>query len=245
MTDRRWTFAFGRGLWPPLALLLAVGGPAGAADLSPQAAALIAPVHEAFAAARKELADLPPPPDDSERVLRIGRMDMAGRRVLVRTRFETLPESERLAAQSVADAEIAAADLEDQAQLKRLIPPEGWFSISRYGQAAATAAFDIVQHALDDADLQISVLDHMAPMVATGEADPQLYAMLYDRVAQVHRHRPQRYGTQVQCIGGVWMPINLEDPAKLDERRKTMRFEETEAQYLAHFKDWTCLQTHP
>ena len=66
-----------------LALFGAQPDAASAAPLSPQARALVAPVQAAIDAERAAQAALPPPADDRERLIRMGRLDQAGRQVLL------------------------------------------------------------------------------------------------------------------------------------------------------------------
>ncbi|MFX8895313.1 DUF6624 domain-containing protein, partial [Acinetobacter baumannii] len=56
-------------------------------------------------------------------------------------------------------------------------------------------------------------------LAVSRNSNPANFAFLWDRVA-LAQGRPQRYGTQMRCVGKVWSPITpLEEPAKLDERR--------------------------
>jgi hypothetical protein len=208
--------------------------------LSPQAAALIAPVHAAFAKVAAEQRKLPPPSSDREKLERMFDLDQAGRAVLVTIDFAKLPQDEQQPAQMAAWQEINAHDLADQAALKAMIPKAGWFLKSVYGAKAASAAFLIVQHAVNDPDLMRTTLRRMAPLVAKGEADAGDYGLMFDRVALEFDHKPQRYGSQVECKDGKWQPYNLEDPAHVDERRKALGFEQTEAEYLKNFDSDPC-----
>ena len=80
----------------------------------------------------------------------------------------------------------------------------------------------------------------LEPMVAKGEADGPDYALMFDRVSLEFDHKPQRYGSQINCKDGHPQPMDLEDPARVDERRKAMGFKQTEAEYLALFSDMKC-----
>lgn len=55
-----------------------------------------------------------------------------------------------------------------------------------------------------------------------GECSAPNYALLYDRV-QIRHGRPQRYGSQVEKVDGVWKPLHLEDPEHLDALRARMQ----------------------
>jgi hypothetical protein len=209
-------------------------------SLSPQAQALIAPIHEAYAKVEAEQAKRRQPANDSERLERMFDLDQAGRAVFVHIDFSTLPVDERLPAQGAAWAEINAHDKSDQKALKAMMPATGWFTQPAYSGKAVDAAFLIVQHAGRDEALMRDVLKRMEPLVKTGQVRGESYALLYDRVSLNFDHKPQRYGSQVECKAGHWQPQNLEDPDHVDERRKAMGMMWTEAEYLKSFADYPC-----
>jgi hypothetical protein len=97
-----------------------------------------------------------------------------------------------------------------------MLPPEGWFTISKYGKAGSTAAFLIVQHSdVSQWSRFVPVLEKLA---AQGEVRGGDYGLMYDRLA-LNEGRPQRYGSQMTCKAGKYVPDRLEDPDRLDERR--------------------------
>jgi len=101
----------------------------------------------------------------------------------------------------------------------------GWFKISVWGKEIDGDAWLLVQHMDGDVVFQKQVLEMLEPLYRTGETDPSNYAHLYDRVAWNER-RPQRYGTQGRCAAKLrWEPKPLEEPARVDERRKTVGLE--------------------
>ena len=109
------------------------------------------------------------------------------------------------------------------AALKAMLPPEGWFLKSRYGQDAGQAAFDIVYHAANDKELQRSVLAAIGPLVDQGEIRAQAYGMLYDRVA-TEDGLPQRYGSAFVCKERKPVLSPLEDAEHVNVWRNTMGF---------------------
>ena len=219
-----------------VALMLATSPPA----LSPDAEALIAPVGEAIAQVRARHAASPPPANDTERLVRMGELDQAGRYVIMALDFSRVPEAERTAALDKAAAWIEAVDAENQAALLAMVPPEGWFLRSRYGKGA-DAAFHIVQHA--DEALWRRFLPVLEPLVATGEVDGQKFGMMYDRLA-VSEGRLQRYGSQFRCDNGKWRPYPMEDPDRVEERRAAIRFGWTYAEAKAQMQSGPyCPQT--
>ncbi len=213
---------------------------AAAALLSMLADEMVASVRSAYAQVAAAQSMLPPPASDRERLERLLDEDQAGRLALGRINLNALPADERNAAMGAAFAVITPHDLAAQAVLKPMIPSTGWFETGTWGEKAARAAFLIAQHATNDPDLMRLTLSRITPLVAAGEADPQEYALMSDRVALTFDHKPQRFGTQVGCSSGVWAPLNLEDPDQVDARRKALGLKTTEAQYLTLFAKQTC-----
>lgn len=216
------------GIW--LAALL---GASDAPPLSPRAAELVAPVRQAIEAERRVQAALPSPANDSERLERMGRLDQIGRRVLTQIDLSVLPPEELKVARKAMWAPVEEADAENEKALLAMVPPEGWFLKSRYGDKAARAAFHIVQHS--NLELWRRFVPVLEPLVAKGEVDGQSYGLMYDRLA-LNEGRPQRYGSQVVCKAGKWGPDKLEDPDRVDERRKAMGFTQSIAEYVAYFQ---------
>lgn len=214
------------------AALLSQQAPAG---LSAEARALVAPVAEAIAAEKARQAALPPPTTDRERLERMGALDQVGRRAFTVLDFSALPADERQTAETLAWADINALDKALLDELLTMVPAEGWFKKSVYGERAAGAAFLIIQHSdLENWRRFVPVLE---PLVAQGEVEGQSYGLMYDRLA-INEGRPQRYGTQMKCKDGRWVVDNLEDPGRVDERRKAMNFPGTMAEYEAHFRTY-------
>lgn len=213
---------------------------AGGAPLSSRAAAAIVPVHAAYAKVAAEQAKQAPPASDRDRLERLLDEDQAGRAALAKIDLTSLLDADRKAASKAIWHEILTHDLADQRLLKTMMPARGWFVRSRYGEKAATAAFLIVQHAVNDPALMRDALARMKPLVAGGEVRGPDYALLHDRISLEFDHKPQLYGSQVACSGGKWVPSDLADPAHLDARRKAMGFDKSEAEYLDYFKDQPC-----
>lgn len=63
--------------------------------------------------------------------------------------------------------------------------------------------------------------------------------MMYDRNENAHK-RPQKFGTQMTCKAGVWVPDDLVDPAHVDDFRKAYGFTQTLQDYQAMFRDQVC-----
>ena len=211
-----------------LAILLAAAVGACPADLSPGACDAIRPVLEAIAAERATQAALPK--DEREKLERMGRLDQAGRRALGQVDFSRAPAAERGAARKAMGDALDAIDHANQAELLKMVPAEGWFSFSRYGRPAASAAFHIVQHSnVEQWRRFVPVIEQF---VTKGEAEGQSYALMFDRLAIVEG-RPQRYGSQFNCSDGKMQPYPLEDPVRIDELRRSMGLTQPFAEYKA------------
>jgi len=202
-----------------LAAAVAVATPASPpVELSPQTRSLIAPVHQAIVEAQAELARLPPAKDDTEKLMRMQVLDQAPRKV-IQVDYSKIPASERAAARAAIWAEIKPIDEANLEALLAMLPPEGWFPISRYGKEGSAAAFLIVQHSdISQWSRFVPVLQRLA---AAGEVRGGDYALMYDRLA-LHQGRAQRYGSQMTCKAGKYVPDYLEEPDRIDERRATL-----------------------
>ena len=210
----------------------------------PSVAERIASVQAAYDMELERQAALPAPADVRERLVRMGALDQVGRRVAVAIDFSDLPPDQRDAAQDALWAPVTAMDERLADELLTLVPPDGWFRESIYGEEAAGAAFLIVQHS--NVDLWRRFVPVLEPLVATGEVDGQRYGLMYDRLA-INEDRPQRYGTQMTCKAGRWVIDydNLEDPQNADARRQAMGFMQTLAEYETNFARYPACTPKP
>lgn len=211
-----------------LAVVLGLQAPA---LIDPEARALIAPVTDAIRAEQARQAALPPLADDRERLERMGRLDQAGRMRIGEVDVSALPPEQRAAAFAAISAEIDPIDRANQQALLAMIPPEGWFPRSRYGDEAAKAAFHIVQHG--DEALWRRFLPVLEPLVASGEVEGEAYAKMFDRLA-ISEGRPQRYGTQFSCESNRWTLAPLEDEARVEAWRAGMGIATPLSIYVEH-----------
>ena len=123
-----------------------------------------------------------------------------------------------------------AVDAAAAAWLQTTLATVAWFDLKTYGKDADQAAWLIAEHADMAPDVQLLALDRMGQQVADHQANAGNFAYLWDRVA-LNSGRPQRYGTQMRCVGQAWAPVSpIEEPAKLDERRRWVGLA-PEAQY--------------
>lgn len=204
-----------------------------AVPLSEDALARVSPALAAISAEEARQAALPPPAGDKEKLVRMGRLDQVGRAAASSIDLTGLPDDQRDAANHALWGTINEIDLRNQAELMTMIPAEGWFLRSVYGEEAAQAAFLIVQHG--NVEMWRRFVPVLEPLVASGEAPGGAYALMYDRLA-MNEDRPQRYGSQMRCEDHRWVPYRLEDPARVDEWRAAMGMS-TFAENIARFAD--------
>ena len=231
----------------PVPILLALfikGVDASAQFTSPTGSSRVLAAAQTVAAAygkvEAEQAKLPPPRSDREKLVRLQARDQAGRDVLATLDLSGLTKEGRKTALAAMSEQIFRQDLRDQAELQALIPKSGWFPISVYGRDGALAAWLVVQHATNNPGLMRRTIASLDRMRHTGEAQPTAYAIMYDRVALMFDHKPQRYGTQLGCQSGHLLPENVENPVYLDSRRKAAGFKQTEASYVREMDDGYC-----
>ena len=199
-----------------LATVLLAGASAASAQPAAPAAQgeLVARAHEAIQVVRRNDAPI-------RELAGMGAVDQ-----LVRHRF--LPfradadKAGRAALDAFWDREIEPIDKAHVARLKVLLRGRDWFKVSEVGEDAARSAFHVVQHS-GDLEFMKMVLAKTEPLVASDEFSGTSYALLYDRVARMEK-RLQRYGTQTTACDGERFapPGDVEDPARLDERRRSV-----------------------
>lgn len=105
-------------------------------------------------------------------------------------------------------------------RMKEIIAQIGWPTISKVGPMASDMAWLLLQHADHDAGFQQICLDLMKSAAAR-EVKLKNIAMLEDRV-RVNTARPQLYGTQFRPVDGKHVPLEIEDPEHVNERRAQM-----------------------
>ncbi len=84
-----------------------------------------------------------------------------------------------------------------------------------------SAAFLIVQHAVQDTAFTRAMLPAIEKAHRHGELDGGAVAMLTDRL-EVKAGRPQIYGTQLSLKNGRWVFDPIDDSVHVDERRHRM-----------------------
>lgn len=108
------------------------------------------------------------------------------------------------------------------ARLRAILDQHGWPGRSLVGERAADAAWEVLQHAIGDPELQRGALPLLQAATEAGEARPAQVAHLEDRIA-FFEGRPQRYGTQFDWDDtGRLVPHALENAARVDDWRQAV-----------------------
>ena len=114
-------------------------------------------------------------------------------------------------------AKMEATDAENAKPLLAIIEKYGVPTVSMVGPKAATGFVVMAQH--QPADFRERIVAGLKANVDAGEADPEAYALVYDRLAR-NMGRNQLYGTQLECTaGGTLAESPLDDPATVNQRR--------------------------
>lgn len=110
-------------------------------------------------------------------------------------------------------------------RLDAILAEHGWPGRSVVGEDGAAAGWLLVQHAILDPPLMRRALVLLARAVDLGEAEPAHFAYLVDRIRTLEG-RLQIYGTSHDWdADGRLMPLPIEDPAGVDERRRAAGLE--------------------
>ena len=124
--------------------------------------------------------------------------------------------------------EVMEIDREATAYLKVVVDELGWPTRTMVGVDGASAAWILAQHADRDPEFQARALELMRPLGAQGEAAPDEFALLTDRVL-LARGETQVYGKQfAPDEDGVRRPRPVEEPEGLNERRRSMGLDSIE-----------------
>ncbi|MFE2426950.1 DUF6624 domain-containing protein [Streptomyces sp. NPDC059373] len=116
-------------------------------------------------------------------------------------------------------AAIVAVDRANSAVLRGILQRHGWPGISLVGEEAAEAAWIIAQHADANREFQRWALLLLSRSAQLGEASLKHLAYLTDR-CRMHAGQPQVYGTQYRMRDGQLVLHRVEDPERLDTRRR-------------------------
>lgn len=128
-------------------------------------------------------------------------------------------------------------DARNTVRMKEVVAEIGWPTVSKVGKQPSFHAWLLVQHADRDLAFQQECLALMK-QEPVAEVDQRNTAMLEDRV-RTHTGRLQLYGTQFRPVEGKHVPLPIEDPEHVDERRAAMgldTLEENIAQMYANYR---------
>jgi hypothetical protein len=131
-----------------------------------------------------------------------------------------IPQQRGILVSQIAIA-MATRDDANTEWLKGVVASQGWPTRAIVGDAAADAAWLLVQHGDADPAFQLRSLRLMEPLVAAGQVNRRNFAYLYDRV-MLKIAGKQRYGTQLVCRGGRYVPQPLEEARSVDAARRTV-----------------------
>jgi hypothetical protein len=225
-------------------VFLAVAGMASAANY-PRVDAAIAEFDLHVAGMRAAFAQIPGTAADKSwakaKLQHMVDVDQYARNAATSAGAAGLPPAETAELATRLTLRLEEVDARNIRELKPLLARYGWFTIRDFDANADRNAWLLVQHADSDPELQRRVLKLLEPLTKTGDTSLKNYAYLFDRVAvslqNPERRELQRYGTQGACSGpGTWEPHPVEEPAKLDERRRAAGLEPL-ADYQRLFKD--------
>ncbi|MFT3738278.1 MAG: hypothetical protein QM786_05940 [Breznakibacter sp.] len=117
--------------------------------------------------------------------------------------------------------------------LKNIYQENGYPANELVGSETSSHFFVLIQHADNDLEFQSSMLPVLRDLSTKGKISKKDYAYLYDRV-QRNSGGKQRYGTQLSfdnrgnlfdADDNIIYPKDLENPEKVDKRRKKMGLE--------------------
>lgn len=197
-----------------------------------------APVVNAIREALAAEAALPPARSVREQLERLGALDQAGRVHIDEIDWAGLSPEEGVAARQAIAAAMEPVDEANMAELRKLLPEQGWFTISEHGPRAVDAAFHVLQHS-DDTETKERVLPHLRELALRGEVDGVDFAAMFDRLA-TSAGRPQRYGTQFRCVARKLEPWPLEDEAGIESLRAELGLMPTFAEHQRMIRGRPC-----
>jgi hypothetical protein len=118
-------------------------------------------------------------------------------------------------------ARIQTVDIEHTTRMKAIVAEHGWPGPRLVRRDGAEAAWLLIQHADQDVAFQRQALALLEAAAARGEASKSDLAYLTDRVL-INEGKPQLYGTQSWNEGGVEYLLPLQEPERVNERRRTV-----------------------
>jgi hypothetical protein len=118
-------------------------------------------------------------------------------------------------------ARLSDIDATNLRRIKQIIRQDGFPTLDQVGVEGVKAAWLLVQHADTEPEFQAEMLKIVRRRFAQGEISGQEFALLTDRV-RAAKGEPQLYGTQFEEHDGALSPKPIEDPSRVNERRKSL-----------------------
>lgn len=157
---------------------------------------------------------------------------------------ERMGEKDLRARSGVSADEWRRLDAENEAELAALLADHGWPQPCAITRKGATGLFYVVQHH-SDPQFRQEALPVLEAFANEGRIRHSELALLIDRVL-THQDLPQLYGTQYRCDRsmGRWVPMPVEEPETLAERRREMGLiaAEVERRLINDRDDGRCLR---
>ncbi len=116
--------------------------------------------------------------------------------------------------------EMEKIHIENARKLEALIEKHGFPVLSNAGEKGVRNSWLIIQHAISLPDFMRECLTQMRLAAAAQDYVLELIAYTEDRI-RVFEGRPQLYGTNLDWVDGELKLTPVEEPEKLDLRRKS------------------------
>lgn len=116
---------------------------------------------------------------------------------------------------------VAEVDRENLPKLKGIFEEHGFPTATMVGRDGVSSFLLLMIHATGDPAFQAEVLAAAEPVVANRGVQRRVFATFADRV-RIQNGKKQIYGTQARLVEGKYVPMPVQDPATLDDRRARM-----------------------
>jgi hypothetical protein len=137
----------------------------------------------------------------------------------LRVRLRAMVEADQNARLTFDKPRMQAVDDKNRDEVIRIFERYGWITNSLGGKDAAHDFWLLIQH--QTPAVQRRLLPALDKAAKAGDAAITDYVYLYDRV-EIGLGRPQRWGSQTQCVDGKPALYPVDDPGGLDARRKEL-----------------------
>jgi hypothetical protein len=117
--------------------------------------------------------------------------------------------------------DVASIDHDNVLLLKHILTQDGFPTARMVGYNGVASVWLVLQHSDSDLGLQLYWLPTITSRARAGELSYQELALFTDRVL-LGSGKKQRYGSQTTVENGRFVVLPLENPSRLDQRRKSM-----------------------